>query len=126
MKSTVPRILTVLLCLALTACANTQSRNTDPERDPWEGFNRKVHAFNMGFDKIFRPIAVGYDKIMPDPIQRGIGNFFSNLDYPVTVVNQMLQGKFDEIGISTAPHTDSEQTPSIQSIRRVPKVGGSR
>ncbi len=90
-----------MLALCLAACAGTQNRHTDPENDPWEGFNRKMHAFNMGFDKVFRPIAVGYDKIMPDPIQRGIGNFFRNLDYPVTVVNQMLQGKWSEVGIST-------------------------
>jgi phospholipid-binding lipoprotein MlaA len=95
------RLLLAVLVLVLTACAGTQSRNTDPERDPWEGFNRKIHAFNMGADKVFRPIAVGYDKIMPDPIQRGIGNFFRNLNYPVTAINQILQGKFDELGVST-------------------------
>ena len=77
-------------------CAGTQSRNTDPENDPWEGFNRKVYAFNDGLDKVVRPIAVGYDKIMPDPFQRGVGNFFRNLDAPVTYVNQVLQGKFKQ------------------------------
>ena len=87
---------TMLLSLLLAACAGTQSLNTDPERDPWEGFNRKVYAFNDGLDKVVRPIAVGYDKIMPDPFQRGVGNFFRNLDAPVTYVSQVLQGKFGE------------------------------
>lgn len=87
---------TVLLSLLLAGCAGTQSRNTDPEMDPWEGYNRKVFAFNQGADKIFRPIAVAYDKITPDPLQRGVGNFFRNLDAPVTYVNQVLQGKFKE------------------------------
>jgi phospholipid-binding lipoprotein MlaA len=90
----------ILLSLLLTGCAGTQSRNTDPENDPWEGYNRKVFAFNTGADKVFRPIAVGYDKIMPDPFQRGVGNFFRNLDAPVTYVNQVLQGKFKD-SIST-------------------------
>jgi len=85
-----------MLVLLLAGCAGTQSRNTDPENDPWEGFNRKVYAFNEGMDKIARPIAVGYDKIMPDPLQRGVGNFFRNLDAPVTYVNLLLQGKFRE------------------------------
>jgi len=88
-----PVITVVLLSLLLSACAGTQSRNTDPEKDPWEGFNRKVYAFNDGLDKVVRPVAVGYDKIMPDPFQRGVGNFFRNLDAPVTFVNQILQGK---------------------------------
>jgi phospholipid-binding lipoprotein MlaA len=86
----------VLLSLLLAGCAGTQSRNTDPELDPWEGYNRKVFAFNEGVDKVFRPIAVAYDKITPDPLQRGVGNFFRNLDAPVTYVNQVLQGKFKE------------------------------
>jgi len=86
----------VLLSLLLAGCAGTQSRNTDPEMDPWEGYNRKVFAFNQGVDKVARPIAVAYDKITPDPVQRGVGNFFRNLDAPVTYVNQVLQGKFKE------------------------------
>ena len=88
----------VLLSLILSGCAGTQNRNTDPEKDPWEGFNRKVYAFNDELDKVVRPIAVGYDKIMPDPFQRGVGNFFRNLDSPVTIVNQVLQGKFKQSG----------------------------
>lgn len=94
MQQTRPLFVIVLLSLLLAGCAGTQSRNTDPEIDPWEGYNRKVFAFNQGVDKVVRPIAVGYDKIMADPVQRGVGNFFRNLDAPVTYVNQVLQGKF--------------------------------
>ena len=86
----------IVLALMLAGCAGTQSRNTDPVNDPWEGYNRKVFAFNEGMDKVVRPIAVGYDKITPDPVQRGVGNFFRNLDAPVTYVNQVLQGKFKQ------------------------------
>ena len=91
-----------ILVMILSACAGTQSRDTDPLGDPWEGFNRKVHAFNMAADKaLLRPIAVGYDTVMPDPFQRGIENFFRNLDYPVTLLNQILQGMLEESGAST-------------------------
>ena len=99
-KNTRSIITLILLSLLLAGCAGTQSRHTDPENDPWEGFNRKVYAFNDGMDKVVRPIAVGYDKIMPDPFQRGVGNFFRNLDFPVTFVNQVLQGKFTQSGTS--------------------------
>jgi phospholipid-binding lipoprotein MlaA len=90
--------LLILLVLLLTGCAGTQNRQTDPVNDPWEGFNRKVYAFNDGLDKVVRPIAVGYDRIAPDPVKRGVGNFFRNLDSPVTFLNQVLQGKFSQSG----------------------------
>jgi phospholipid-binding lipoprotein MlaA len=100
MRKGLPLISLILISLLMTGCAGTQSRNTDPEQDPWEGFNRKVYAFNDGLDKVVRPIAVGYDTIMPDPFQRGVGNFFRNLNAPVTFVNQVLQGKFKQSGSS--------------------------
>ncbi len=100
MQSKYTFITTILLSLLLTACAGTQNRHTDPENDPWEGFNRKVYAFNEGMDKVVRPVAVAYDKVMPDPVQRGVGNFFRNLNFPVTYINQILQGKFKESGRS--------------------------
>lgn len=93
MRNRLPIIIAVFLSLLLSACAGTQNRHTDPENDPWEGFNRKVYAFNDELDKVVRPVALGYDKIMPDPLQRGVGNFFRNLDAPVTFINQILQGK---------------------------------
>jgi phospholipid-binding lipoprotein MlaA len=90
-------ILLVCLLLLLTACAGNQATLTDPERDPWESYNRKVHGFNMGFDKaIFRPVAKGYDVIMPDAPQRGVRNFFKNLAFPVTFLNLLFQGKVPE------------------------------
>ena len=100
MRKSTTIIWLVLLSLLLAGCAGTQNRHTDPENDPWEGFNRKVYAFNDGMDTVVRPVAVGYDKIMPDPFQRGVGNFFRNLDTPVTFVNQVLQGKFRQSGSS--------------------------
>jgi phospholipid-binding lipoprotein MlaA len=65
-----------------------------PVRDPWEGFNRKIHSFNNAADKyVLRPLAVGYEEIMPGAVQEGVSRFFANLRMPVTVVNQALQGR---------------------------------
>jgi len=91
------RITLPLLIAGLAGCASQQATMTDPERDPWEAYNRKIHSFNMGIDKaIVRPVAKGYDAIMPDAPQRGVRNFFRNLNYPVTFLNLILQGKFEE------------------------------
>ena len=66
--------------LILAGCSSQQVTMTDPERDPWEAYNRKIHSFNMAFDNaIFRPVAKGYDYVMPDAPQRGVRNFFRNL-----------------------------------------------
>lgn len=87
-------LLLAFLILATTACSSHAVQPTDPVRDPWESYNRKVHSFNMGFDRyLLKPVAKGYDTIMPDAPQRGVRNFFRNLSYPVTFLNLLLQGK---------------------------------
>ena len=92
----------IMLSLVLAGCAGTQNLHTDPENDPWEGFNRKVHSFNDTLDRtIARPVSKTYRKVTPKPVQRGISNFFRNLDYPVTFINQVLQGKFKDSGRNT-------------------------
>ena len=89
------RLLAIALAASLAACSGQQVTPSDPERDPWEAYNRKIHAFNMGLDRaVMRPVAKGYDAIMPDAPQRGVRNFFRNLSYPVDFFNLLLQGKF--------------------------------
>ena len=88
----------VLLAIALTSgCASQSATLTNPKDDPWEPFNRKVYAFNDRIDRaVVKPIAKSYDKIMPDAPQRGVRNFFRNLAFPVTFLNLVLQGKFED------------------------------
>jgi phospholipid-binding lipoprotein MlaA len=103
MGSGLIRLATMLLLAALLAgCATQQTTPTDPERDPWEGYNRGMHAFNDSLDRaVFRPVAKGYDAVMPDGPQRGVRNFFRNLDYPVTLLNSLLQGNMERAFTST-------------------------
>ncbi|MBS0350243.1 MAG: VacJ family lipoprotein [Proteobacteria bacterium] len=62
--------------------------------DPYEKFNRAMFTFNDYLDRwILRPVAVGYDKVTPTPIHKGITNFFDNLDTLTTIPNDLLQGK---------------------------------
>ncbi len=86
--------LLAFCALTLSACATQQTTLSDPERDPWEGFNRKTHAFNTALDNaVFKPVARGYDQVMPDAPQRGVRNFFNNLNWPTDFVNLILQGR---------------------------------
>lgn len=66
----------------------------EPVSDPWESFNRRMHGFNNAADKlVLRPMAVGYRKIAPETVRSAISRFLANLGMPVTVVNQVLQGR---------------------------------
>jgi len=67
----------------------------DFDEDPWEGFNEKMFWFNREvLDRfVLKPAATGWDFIFPDPVQRGVHNFFDNLAVVRRVVNNTLQLK---------------------------------
>jgi phospholipid-binding lipoprotein MlaA len=86
------RPLTLGLVLGLGGCATT-SEFPDP-RDPLEGFNRSMYRFNEELDKyLAKPLAEGYQAITPAPVDRGITNFFGNLEDVGSAVNNLLQFK---------------------------------
>ncbi|HUS23595.1 MAG TPA: VacJ family lipoprotein [Candidatus Binatia bacterium] len=82
--------------LMASACAHTPA---DDPSDPLEAVNRKVYVFNETADRyLLRPVAKGYDKAMPGFARTGVSNFFDNLFYPRTIVNDLLQGKLQQFG----------------------------
>ncbi len=82
--------LAVAAASVLGGCATTGG---DP-RDPAEGFNRAMFGFNEGLDNVvLKPVATGYDAVLPDPVQTGVSNFFSNIADLMIGVNNLLQGK---------------------------------
>ncbi|MEW9624581.1 MlaA family lipoprotein [Rhodanobacter geophilus] len=84
------RGLALLAVLMLAGCAIAPPR-TD---DPLQKVNRKVYAFNDRLDKaVLRPAAVGYRKITNPPVRRSVNNFFTNIEMPVTVANDLLQAR---------------------------------
>ena len=87
--------LILALMLVFSGCTTIpEAELSDPIQDPWENFNRGMFEFNYKLDKaVLRPIAKGYNKITPGPLQTGIENFLSNLSYPKTIINLLLQGK---------------------------------
>lgn len=103
-KTSVPILSQLLLCLCLLSAPMQASIAADEESiDPFEGFNRKVFAFNDFFDRIaLKPLAKGYQFITPAPVDRGVTNFFSNLDGILIIVNDLLQGKVKQAGQDSA------------------------
>jgi phospholipid-binding lipoprotein MlaA len=93
-------ILSNLLTLSFAAlllggCAGTP-KNPD---DPFEGWNRGAQKFNDKLDDyIMKPLAKGYRWITPDFVDRGITNFFNNLDDIGVSINDFLQFKFAQSG----------------------------
>lgn len=67
--------------------------------DPIEPLNRVFFHFN---DKlyfwVFKPVATGYKRVVPEPARLSVRNFFSNLTMPIRAVNCLLQGKFSGFG----------------------------
>ncbi|MYB89736.1 MAG: VacJ family lipoprotein [Proteobacteria bacterium] len=87
----------VLACL----CAAAEDSVQHP-KDPWEGLNRTVYAFNDTVDRlVLSPVTRGYQAVAPDAVETGINNFFSNLDDIGVATNNLLQLKFAEAGSDT-------------------------
>jgi phospholipid-binding lipoprotein MlaA len=98
-------ILFGVLACALAGCATTPaaskpaaSKPAAPKnKDPFESANRDIYRFNDTLDRhVLRPVAVAYHEHTPAWVQTGVHNFYENLGYPATVINQFLQGKFKE------------------------------
>ena len=92
-SSLLRRGLALLAVALLAGCAIAPPR-TD---DPLQKVNRKVYAFNDTLDKaVLRPAAVGYRKVTNPPVRRSVNNFFTNIQMPITVANDLLQARPSE------------------------------
>ncbi|MBT8091769.1 MAG: VacJ family lipoprotein [Gammaproteobacteria bacterium] len=83
----------LILALLLGACTAVAPEQRS-ENDPWEPVNRTIFDINTAIDKVtLKPVARGYDKVVPRPVKIGVSNFMSNLATPGSAVNNVLQGK---------------------------------
>lgn len=86
-------MLRALFAACLLAAAGCATTSADP-RDPLEGMNRAVFAFNDQVDQIvLAPAARLYKNVTPDRLREMVRNFFSNLDDLAIGANNLLQGK---------------------------------
>ena len=104
-------IVRLLFTLGLTlfsygfvvSTATAQSMQADPApeptEDPLEGVNQSVFQFNLKVDEyVLRPIATGYNAVMPDAAQRGVHRFFRNLGVVERFANNLFQGEILDAG----------------------------
>ena len=85
-------IFIIFTLILVSGCSYQNELINDPV-DPLESRNRSIYAFNENLDEaILEPAADGYDYITPNFLQKGFNNFFDNINYPVTIINQVLQG----------------------------------
>jgi len=85
------KFILISLVVILTSCASTPEN-----KDPMEGYNRAIYSFNEVVDDyVAKPVAKGYLFVMPEVGVKGVNNFFNNIRDFITVVNDILQMKFN-------------------------------
>ncbi len=71
--------------------------------DPLEPLNRAFFAFN---DKLYfwvlKPVNTGYRAVVAKDVRSCVANFFDNLKAPIYLLNNLIQGKFEDAGIVLA------------------------
>jgi phospholipid-binding lipoprotein MlaA len=94
-------VASAVCLLGLTACATTQDPAALEANDPYEPANRWAFGVSQGAEKYFmRPAAETYNFILLKDVRDMIRNFMNNLDTPVILANDLLQGEMDRAGVT--------------------------
>ncbi len=83
------RCLAAVMLVGLTACATGPDAHPQDPLEPW---NRGVYRFNDVLDtNVVKPVAETYQEVTPDPVRKGVSNFFGNIRDVWSSVNAALQ-----------------------------------
>ena len=106
MLSFARRVFAVLALAVLGACSTVPPAGGTPassaddaavgthKSDPWERLNRRIYGFNEAVDTaVLKPVARGYQAVVPEFVRSGIDNMFGNLGDVWSTVNLLLQAK---------------------------------
>ena len=93
------KLLILLILFSNQVLAKEENFETsvkyDQIYDPIEPINRAVLSFNFFIDDIaIRPVIKTYKFIAPQPVEKGVSNFFSNLKEPIRGISYIFQGEF--------------------------------
>lgn len=84
--------------------------------DPCEKTNRAFYNFDDDLDRKFiEPAANFYVKVVPEPVRTGLGNGINNLGYLNVILNDFLQGKWQQ-GLGDAGRMAVNSTVGIAGI----------
>ena len=89
LKYTAWRCVGLMMFLVLTGCATGPDAHPQDPLEPW---NRGVYKFNDVIDtNVLKPVATTYTNVTPEPVRRGVGNFFNNIRDVWSSANAALQ-----------------------------------
>lgn len=81
--------VSVTALLLFSGCATVENHH-----DPIEGLNRATDNFNEIIDTFtLKPLAEGYVHGSDHKMRKAVSNFYDNITYPNTILNDFLQGK---------------------------------
>src|SRR6201996_4338881 len=84
--------------LMLSACATSDPQSL-AQNDPFEPTNRAVFDFDVKLDHaVATPVAKFYRSAVPELARDGIHNALDNLNDPVVLANDVIQGDGDKAG----------------------------
>jgi phospholipid-binding lipoprotein MlaA len=115
MKISFPMISALAFGLLLSACS-TPSQESLAQNDPWEKTNRDMFDFDVRLNHaVARPVTEGYRAVVPEPVRDGIHNALNNLNSPVILANDVLQGE-GERAVNTAGRIVINSTVGIAGL----------
>ena len=90
---------TVVLLAGMFTLSGCASFRTAAPGDPIEPINRGIYSFNNTFDHyLLKPIAKGYDAVVPGLVKTGVSNVFQNVSDAQSLVSDALQLKGAKFG----------------------------
>ncbi len=99
MRTWMRSICLASLVMLASGCATLPAGHVQDPRDPWEGYNRAMFAFNEEADRlVIKPLSQTYRDYTPDLLQFLLRNFFSNLWDVATTIQYVLQGRPADAG----------------------------
>jgi len=91
----------VLVGFVLAGCATTPASPGSDVNDPLEGFNRAMFRVTLAADRaVFRPTALAYRDVFPQPVRDSVRNILNNLNSPIVLANDILQGEANRAGVT--------------------------
>lgn len=70
-----------------------EEKAAKPVKDPLRGYNKFMYHFN---DKmyfwLFKPLALGYSLLIPEPVRVAVRRSYTNLAFPVRFTSSLFQG----------------------------------